>query len=236
MEDTRNSIRIFQLKDGKETEVRVYPNPILDWRSFCYEDVDNLYNTLFTEVCKYFNVLDCPDALPTNVRYCWDTVTYVPICSDWSQEQKDAIYNDERYKLYEKMRLESDIVSFSDSMFNNAYAYIKRAAESRLDGQRHRGFSIAYLLEEVLRGQGANLKYCGCWILRDGSCVYVDTANHRRFIEEYLGLKELDMEQNWVKISMGSVYTHKNMNNAQWDTLMKLTKKYDLKMKEIGEW
>lgn len=40
--DTRNSIRIFhKQKDGKEIIKRIYPNPPVDWRSFCYE---NAYN------------------------------------------------------------------------------------------------------------------------------------------------------------------------------------------------
>lgn len=234
--DIRNSIRIFQkLENGKEIIKRIYPKPSVDWRKFCYENAYELYITMLTEVCRHFNVLT-PDDLPLDVRFCWDTITYVPICSDWTKEEKEKIYNDENYKFYEEMRLESDIVSYTDSMFNDAYRYIKQAAESREDGERHRGFSTAYLFDEMLHTQDANLRYCGCWILRDGSCIFVDTAHHRRFVEEYLGFKELDIEQRWVKISMGYVYIHDNMNNAQWKTLEKLSKKYNLIMRKIGDW
>lgn len=233
--DIRNSIRIFQkLENGKEIVKRIYPKPFVDWRSFCYENAYDLYITMLTEACRYFNVLT-PDDLPLNVKFCWNTVTYVPICSDWSKEEKDKIYNDENYKFYEEMRLESDIVSYSDSMFNDAYRYIKQATQCK-QKETKRGFNTAYLFDEMLHTQDVNLDYCGCWILRDGSCIFVDTAHHRRFVEEYLGFKELDIEQKWVKISMRYVYTHDNMTNAQWKTLEKLSKKYHLIIRKIGDW
>lgn len=241
--DTRNSIRIFhKQKDGKEIIKRIYPNPPVDWRSFCYENAYELYVTLYTEVCKYFNVL-VPEDLPFNVKFCWDTIRSVPIDSDWSKEVKQKIYDDERYKLYSDMKLESLIVNCADSMFNDAYTYIKLACRHNGNKDIDDGIKnnklrsklfINYLFNEMLYTQGANLNYCGCWVLRDGSCVYIDTANHRRFVEEYLGLKEIDIERWWVKISTGIVYTHDSINNEQWKTLAKLSKKYNLREKVIG--
>lgn len=193
-------------------------------------------------MCKYFNVL-VPEDLPFNVKFCWDTIRSVPIDSDWSKEVKQKIYNDERYKLYSDMKLESLIVDCADSMFNDAYTYIKLACRHNGDKDIDDGIKnnelrsklfINYLFNEMLYTQEANLNYCGCWVLRDGSCVYIDTANHRRFVEEYLGLKEIDIERWWVKISIGTVYTHDSINNEQWKTLAKLSKKYNLREKVIG--
>ena len=87
----------------------------------------------------------------------------------------------------------------------------------------------------MLGNQETNLEYNGAWVLKDGSYITVDVAQHRRFVEEYLGKKEYDMERWWVKVSLYKVYTHDKMSSAQWDTICKFTKKCELGERKIAD-
>lgn len=73
------------------------------------------------------------------------------------------------------------------------------------------------------------------WIFRDGSYLVLDSAHHRRFIEEFLGKKEYDMERYLVKVSLYKVHTHNNMTNKQWDTVCKFSNKYQLREQKVEE-
>ena len=97
-------------------------------------------------------------------------------------------------------------------------------------------FDLNYLFYDMIYSQGANIEKCGAWVLRDGSYVACDTAQHRRLVEEYAGLREYDMERYWIKVSMGTVYTHNRMTSAQDKTLNRFFAKYELDEKNIEEW
>ena len=87
---------------------------------------------------------------------------------------------------------------------------------------------IGYLFYEMLGLQTSRVD-TGAWVFRDGSYITVDVAQHRRFVEEYLGKKEYDMERYWVKVSLYRVYTHERMTDSQWNTICNFTNKYNLK-------
>lgn len=243
--DTRNSLHIYYIKDGKELHKVVYPKEILgnkvDWRQFNYPMAFELYNQGWTEVCKFFKV-PVPDDLDFRVRWCWDKV-HIPTVTDPPEREK------EEYKLYKDLFIDSHINSCTDSMFSDSYEMLVRACKAEYGDEemmerRKRGetdtaksyFDLNYLFYDMIYSQGANIEKCGAWVLRDGSYITCDTAQHRRLVEDYMGFKEYDMERYWVKISMGTVYTHSRMTSAQDKTLNKFFLKYELDEKNIEEW
>lgn len=248
--DTRNSLHIYYIKDGKELHKVVYPKEILgnkvDWKQFNYPMAFELYNQGWTEVCKFFNVL-VPDDLEFKVRWCWDTI-HIPSLPD-DLEKKKEIKNTEDYKLYKDLFVNSHINSCTDSMFNDTYEMLIRACKCEYGDtemiERRKieetdtwksYFDLNYLFYDMVYSQGANIEKCGAWVLRDGSYITCDIAQHRRLVEDYMGFKEYDMERYWVKVSMGTVYTHNRMSSAQDKTLNKFFGKYQLDEKNIEEW
>ena len=73
--DKRNSLHIYWKENGKEQHKVLYPKSILgnkvDWRKFSIEMAYDLYNTMWSEACKYFNVL-VPDDLPYRLQIAWN--------------------------------------------------------------------------------------------------------------------------------------------------------------------
>ena len=236
--DTRNRIHIYW-KTDKEHHKVVYPKSILgnkvDWRQFGIDMAYDLYNTMWTEVCQYFNVL-VPDDLPYRVRVCWDTI-HIPSMPD-DKETKQKLKQSDLYKTYIELFVESECRAFCDSMFSDAYDTMIKACKHNGDEDFDDGitndeykdlFWLNYMFYDsnMFHYQDGRVDV-GAWIFRDGSYICIDSANHRRFVEECLGKKEFDMERYWVKVSMYHVHTHDNMSNAQWDTVCKFTKKYEL--------
>ena len=236
--DTKNRIHIYW-KTDKEHHVVLYPKSILgnkvDWRNFSIDMAYDLYNTMWSEACKYFNVL-VPDDLPYRLQIAWDTV-HIPSLPD-DREEKQKLKETDMYKTYMELFVESECRACTDSMFSDAYNTLLKACkhngnEDMDDGIINDEFKDLYWLNymfydsNMIHYQNGRIDV-GSWVFRDGSYICIDSANHRRFVEEFLGKKEFDMERYWVKVSMYHVHTHDNMTNAQWDTICKFTKKYEL--------
>ena len=247
--DTRNSLHIYYLDKGKEVHKIVYPRAIngwtVDWRKFSYDMGYDLYDQGWTEVCKYFNVL-VPDDLDRIVHWAWDCIPIPSYSNDLTQKEEDKIKNSDVYKCYKDLFVESHTRECVDSMFSEAYVNLERACKAEYGTERtHRikttddwkdYFDLSYLFYDMLGNQDTNLEYQGAWVLRDGSYIAVGTAHHCRLLKEYMGLSEYDMERYWIKVSMGTVYTHNRMTSAQEKTLNKFFKKYKLEERNIEDW
>jgi hypothetical protein len=134
-------------------------------------------------------------------------------------------------------------------MFNDAYVYLKEACKQHNNGEDvdevtepadfkgyKEPFWVNYLLNEHV-GMQKSYVPTGAWIFRDGSYITVESGNHRRIVEEYMGLKEFDMERWWIKIQLYKAYTHKCMSDAQKKTLNKFFKQYeDLYEVNLADW
>lgn len=237
-------IKIFFLEHGIEkwTEATVFTS--FDDLHFKYSDSYELFNEGYTACCKFCGCLDNPDELPSTVKFAYEDIPLVHINPDETTlEEKQKIWESDAYKLWHELWIKSEIVKATHSMFHDSYKYLIKACKHNgnedlddglVDDDWKDPLWTSYLFNEIVGWYNTNLSYNGCWILEDGSIIYVDTANHRRLIEEYLGLSEYNMERKWVKISINRVYTHKNMTREQWVVLRALTEKYpDLSQREI---
>lgn len=248
--DTRNRLHIYYIEKHKEKHVIVYPKSICgnktNWRDFNYSMAYDLYNQGITEVCKTFDVL-VPEDIALRYEWCWDSIPH-PSLPD-AIEEKNKIRNTDEYKLYKDLWIESHIREITESMFNEAYRNIKMAClyEYGSDELKERNklekddtyksyFDLNYLFYDMLGNQDTNMEHNGCWIMRDGSYISVGTAHHNRFLQDYLGYKEWDMERYWVKISLGTAHIHDRLTNQQWETVNKLQKKYNLTLEKLGDW
>lgn len=250
--DTRNRLHIYYMeKLGQEKHTVVYPKSICgvktNWRDFNYPMAFDLYNQGVTEVCRVFNVLT-PEDISVRYEWCWDTIPHpsFKISTNKSHEEelkeKELIRGTEDYKLYKDLWVVSHIRECTNSVFNEAYRNIRMACSSEYgeeikeNGDWKSYFDLNYLFYNMLGNQETSLKYNGAWLLRDGSYITLDTAHHNRFLQDYLGYKEFDMERYWVKISMGTAHVHNKLTNQQWITLEKLKKKYNLEYEKLGDW
>lgn len=239
LRDTRNRIHIYWKANDEEHHKALYPKSIsgnrVDWRQFSIDMAYDLYNTMWTEVCHYFNVL-VPDDLPYRVQVCWDTI-HIPSLPEDRQERLDLEKTD-IYKTYIELFVDSECRACTDSMFSDAYKTLLKACkhngdedmdDSIIDDDYKSLRWLCYLFYDsnMLHYQNGRVDV-GAWVLRDGSYICIDSASHRRFVEEFLGKKEFDMERYWVKVSLYHVHTHDKMSNEQWDTICKFTKKYAL--------
>ena len=226
-------IRIFWKVDGKEKEKQICVRKVPEK---CWENAVELYNIGWTEVCKFFKV-SVPDDLPTKVQWCWKWLPAADICSDTPREERQRIENSYEYRTWKELKIESLAAEVCDSMFNDAYSTVIDACKHHGDSDMDDGIEdnewrdmcwIGYLFYEMLGLQTSRVD-TGAWVFRDGSYITVDVAQHRRFVEEYLGKKEYDMERYWVKVSLYRVYTHERMTDSQWNTICNFTNKYNLK-------
>ena len=225
-------LRIFILEDGKEIEKRIYPRAYTKLSRTDWDNGTFLSNLAYNKVLKHLKV----DELPDNVDYCWSSLSIPCICSDWPKEEKERIRNTQEYKDYKELWIKSQIVACTDSMFKDNYLWLHHACKHNGDEDMDDGITnleykdylyLGYLFNEMLGWQKSRID-TGAWVFRDGSYLTVDTAQHRRLVEEYMGKKEFDMERWWVKVSLYRVYTHNHMTNEQWETICKFTKKYRL--------
>ena len=233
--DKRNSLHIYW-KTDKEHHKVLYPKSILgnkvDWRKFDIDIAYDLYNTMWTEACHYFNVL-VPDDLPYRIKICWDTIHIPSLPED--KEEKNKLRQSDMYKTYMELFVESECRACTDSMFSDAYNTLVKACkrngnEDMDDGIQDDNYKdivwLNYLIEKLHYQNGR--ADVGSYVFRDGSYIVLDSACHRMFVEEFLNKKEFDMERYWVKVSLYNVHTHDNMTKEQWDTICKFTKKYQL--------
>lgn len=233
-----NGIRIFWIENDKEKSKMIYPK--LDYDKMSWRDSDYWYIQGLTEVCHYFNC-NSPDELYQEVKWCYEHVTG-NIKPDIKGEEYTKALSSDEYKTWLRLKINSEAVKCSNSMFSDAFKYILMAC--RLNGSEKderspykdlkSSFDIGWLFNEMLGNQKSYIPH-GAWILRDGSYITVETANHARFVEEYLNLSEYDYERYWIKVQMGTVYTHRNMTDAQKKTLNKFFKQYELKEKDIED-
>ena len=257
--DTRNSLHIYYMeKLGIEKHIIIYPKFIsgykTNWRDFNYPMAYDLSNQAMTEVCRAFNVLT-PEDISVRYRWCWDTIINpsfdVSINKSYEEElkEKESIRETDEYTLYKDLYVYSHIREITESMFNDAFMTLRMACmdeygsdemKERKKLERAGGwksyFDLNYLFYDMLGNQNTSMKYNGCWIMRDGSYIPVSTAHHNRFLEEYLGYKEWDMERYWVKVSLGTAHIHDKLTNQQWETVNKLKKKYNLTLEKLGDW
>lgn len=233
-------IRIFWKVDGKEKEKQIC---VKNLPEKCWENAVELYNIGWTEVCKFFKV-SVPCDLPTRVQWCYDTLPLAHISSDLPKEETDKIYNSYEYQTWKELKIESYATEVTDSMFSDAYKTVIDACKHHGDEDMDDGIEdnewrdmrwIGYLFWEMLGTQKHRVD-TGAWVFRDGSFITIESANHRRFVEEYLGKKEYDMERYWVKVSLYKVYTHDNMTKEQWKTICNFTKKYELSERKLEQW
>lgn len=233
--DIRNRIHIYWKDDKKHHKV-LYPKSILgnkvDWRNFSIDMAYDLYNTMWTEACKYFNVL-VPDDLPYRLQICWDTIPIPSLPQD--KDERNKLKQSDIFKTYMDLFVESVCRAYTDSMFSDAYKTLVKACKHNGNEDMDDGITddnykdliwLNYLIETVHYQNGR--VEAGSYVFRDGSYIVLDSARHRMFVEEFLGKKEFDMERYWVKVSLYNVYTHDNMTNEQWNTICKFTKKYQL--------
>ena len=242
MPKIKSKIRIFWLENGieKHKTIKVNP-PEMKW-----ENSFDLYNYGLTEVCHYFNCL-VPEDLYQEVRWCYDWLPYSDIDPDLTWDEKKKIYETDEYQQWLTMKIETWCCEATDSMYSDAYKYLLEACKYHNNGedvdetdirpkrtQRTHlvedsiwkdPFWINYLINEYIGNQKSYVP-TGAWIFRDGSYLTVDSGNHRRIVEEYMNLKEQDVEKSWIKIQLYWAYTHKWMTSAQEKTLNKLFKKY----------
>lgn len=223
--DSRNNLHIFYLKDGQEIHDIIDVGA--DWRSFSPAVAEVMYNTGMVEVCKHFNV-SVEDELPYITNWCWDRL---PI-PDMNKVDTES----DNWKLYYDMYIKSECACAADSMLSQAYIAVLRACKHNGDIDMDDGIVnneykdikyILYLFERVVRGHDARTDV-GAWILPDGSYLAMESSRHRCFVEEFLGLKEFDIERLWVKISLYKAYTHPQMTKEQWVTLNRFLEKYEI--------
>lgn len=248
--DTRNRLHIYYKEKHEEKHVIVYPKSICgyktNWRDFNYTMAYDLYNQGITEVCKVFDVLT-PEDIALRYEWCWDTIPHPSLPDDI--EEKNRIRNTDEYKLYKDLWIESHIREVTESMFNEAYRNIKMACSYEYGSEELKErnklekddtyksyFDLNYLFYDMLGNQQTNMEHDGCWIMRDGSYIPLGTAHHNRFLQDYLGYKEWDMERFWVKVSLGTAHIHDRLTNQQWETVYKLQKKYNLTLEKLGDW
>ena len=248
----KTCIRIFWKENNKDKTKRIYPKTVMEKK---WENGLDLYMFGYTEVCKFFNVFECPEQLDGSVRWCYEDIT-IPQgdpdkYSTW-KEQCEKIYNTDDYKFWYQLRRESLACRAADSMLTDAYRYLIEACRShkeiindpdfeeideplKTDGWKELRW-IYYLFTEMIGYQTSRVD-TGAWIFKDGSYITVEPAHHRRFVEDFLQLKEKDMEREWVKVSLYKAYTHKRMTDAQRKTLNKFLKDYpELSEVNIDEW
>ena len=246
------------MEKHREKHVIVYPKSICgyktNWRDFNYPMTFDLYNQGITEVCKTFDVLT-PEDISVRYEWCWDTVINpsfnVSINKSYEEElkEKESIRETDEYKLYKDLWVESHLREITESMFNDAYRNISMACKSEYGSERLKErnklekddtyksyFDLNYLFYDMLGNQNTSMKNDGCWIMRDGSYIPVGTAHHNRFLQDYLGYKEYDMERYWVKVSLGTAHIHDKLTNEQWQTVNKFKKKYNLNLEKLGDW
>ena len=161
----------------------------------------------------------------------------------YTMEERERIESSYEYRTWKELKIESLTAEVTDSMFNNAYNTVIDACKHHGDKDMDDGIEdnewkdmywIGYLFYNMLGLQTSRVD-TGAWIFRDGSYITIDVAQHRRFVEEYLGKKEYDMERWWVKISLYKVYTHNRITTAQWKTIYEFTKKYELSERKVEE-
>lgn len=235
--DKSNSIRIFWIEQDKEKSVRIYPKNVPEKK---WENGTELYIFGLTEVCRYFNCRT-PEEIEIPVRWCYDWLPYSDINRDdfssW-KERCEKVYNTDEYQDWFHLHMDTMIVSCTDSMFNDAYIYLREACKYHNNGEDvdevtepadfkgyKEPFWVNYLLTEYIGTQKSYVP-TGAWIFRDGSYITVECGNHRRIVEEYMNMKEFDMERWWVKIQLYKIYSHKRMSDAQKKTINKFLKKY----------
>ena len=239
-----DSIRIFWIEQEKEKSVRIYPKNVPEKK---WQNGTELYVFGLTHVCRYFNCLN-PDELDVPVRWCYEWLPYTDINKDmfssW-EERCIKVYNTDEYQDWFRLHRETMIVRCTDSMFNDAYIYLNEACKSHDNGEDVDGvtapadfkgykepFWVNYLLTEHV-GMQKSYVPTGAWIFRDGSYITVESGNHRRIVEEYMGLKEFDQERWWVKIQLYKIYSHRRMSDAQKKTINKFLKKYPDDLHEV---
>lgn len=231
----KDSIRIFWIENDKEKTVRIYPKLPCE---FTWRNSFELYLFGLTEVCHYFNCLS-PDELYTEVKWCFEYVRG-NIEPEIRGEEHTKCETSNEYKQWLDLYVNSEAVSCTNSMFSDAFKYVlmacklngsKKDERSLIKGLK-RPFDIGWLFNEMLGTQKGYIPH-GAWIFRDGSYITIEVGNHARFIEEYLNLSEYRYERYFVKIQMGTVYTHRNITDAQKKTLNKFFKQYPLKEKEL---
>lgn len=241
-----NSIRIFWMENEKEKSVRIYPKNVPEKK---WENGFELYLYGLTSVCHYFNVL-VPDDLEVPVRWCYEYIPFADINPDLSWKEKcDKIYNTEEYQYWYKLKREAYAAQCADSMFSDAYKYLIEACRCHENGEDvdtvdenlisrewKEPFWSLNMFEDYV-GLQTSRADTGAWIFRDGSYITLEAGNHRRLVEEYMNLKELDMERWWVKIQLYCAYTHNRMTDAQKKTLNKFFKRYeDLYERNLEDW
>jgi len=249
--DTRNSLHIYYKEKHEEKHVIVYPKSICgsktNWRNFCIENAYDLYSEAITQCCKLFNVLT-PDDIALRYNFAWDSIPHPSIPDDL--EEKNKIKNSDDYKMYKELWVQSHIRECTESMFSDAYKNLYKACllengSNRFELRKIQDFEndeyksyfdLNYLFYDMLGNQESNLKYAGAWVMRDGSYITLDTAHHCRFLTEYLGYNEYDIERFWVKVSLETVHTHNRMTDAQKKTLNKFFKKYKLEERNVEDW
>ena len=247
--DKSNSIRIFWMENGKEKSVRIYPKNVPEKK---WENGFELYHWGLSEVCQYFKY-ECPEDVMTKVQWCYDWLPYSDIDPDLSWKEKcDKIYNTEEYQYWYRLHREWRACRATDSMFSDAYNYLIEACKTHEHGVYDRDFEnvheyltdkdwkepywVNYLFDEYIGLQKSNAS-TGAWIFRDGSYITVESGNHRRVCEGYMGLSEKEMERWWVKIQLYCAYTHNHMTDAQKKTLNKFFKEYeDLYERNLEDW
>lgn len=245
--DIRNRLHIYYMEKHREKHVVVYPKSICgyktNWRDFNYPMAFDLYSQGITEVCRAFNVL-VPEDIALRYEWCWDTIPH-PSLPDNKKEERQT----EEYKLYKDLFVESHLREITESMFNEAYRNIRAACKSEYGSEKLKErnklekddtyksyFDLNYLFYDMLGNQDTSMEHNGCWIMRDGSYIPLGTAHHNRFLQEYLGYKEYDMERYWVKVSLGTAHIHDKLTNQQWETVNKFKRKYNLTLEKLGDW
>ena len=233
-----NTIRIFWIENNKhKTEKISVKTPEMKW-----ENGVELYMCGFSEVCKFFGVFEMPEDLDSSVKWCYENMPGADINKDLSwKEQCEKIYNTDDYKFWYQLRRESLACRAADSMLTDAYRYLIEACRhhevclydrdyERIDKLlTNREWKEPYwgygLFEDYIGLQTSNPTN-GAWVFRDGSYITVESGCHRRIVEGYMGLREQDVERDWVKIQLCGVFTHDRMTDAQKKTLNKFFKEY----------
>ena len=237
--NNKTCIRIFWKENNKDKTKRIYPKNVPEMK---WENGLDLYIFGYTEVCKFFNVFECPEHLDSSVEWCYEYMPSADVNKDLSwQEQCEKIYNTDNYKFWYQLFRESLACRAADSMLTDAYRYLIEACRHHEDCIYDRDYEeisefltnrewkepfwVYHLFEDYIGLQTSNPTN-GSWIFKDGSYITVKAGNHRRIVEGYMGLKEQDVERDWVKIQLYDVYTHDRMTDAQKKTLNNFFKKY----------
>ena len=250
--DIRNRLHIYYKEKYEEKHVIVYPKSICgnktNWRNFCIENAYELYSEGITQCCKVFDALT-PEDIALRYEFAWDSISHPSLPDDL--DEKNRIKQTDDYRMYKELWVQSHIRECTESMFSDAYTNLYRACliengsnrfelrkESDVESDRYKSyFDLNYLFYDMLGNQETELINHGAWVMRDGSYITLDTAHHCRFVTEYLGYSEYDIERYWVKVSLGTVHTHNRMTDAQKKTLNKFFKKYeDLYERNLEDW